>query len=354
MIDGVHFRRAQLTPREIGRRALAGALSDLAAMGVGEGGIEALLALGVPTDCPEQDVVSLVGGARELADRTGAQIAGGDITRAPALSVAITVIGWTRSAETLVGRDGARPGDLVAVTGTLGGSGAGLVLLDGRAAADRSTTRRLREAYAGPVPRLELGQALAEAGARAMIDISDGLAGDAEHLARCSGVRLELELERLPVADGVAAIAEQLGTGAGDLCGHGRRGLRTLRVSPARRAPQRRTAAQRAEADDSPELDRPRGGGRARRRLHRRLRRALRVRPHGVSGQTACLCPGNALDVLGAGVSQRAQPPQHRVGHAAWVDRILAPFDLGLEGTQAFRFPVHGFLQHRLGRSGPA
>lgn len=210
MVDGVHFRTDQLRAEEIGHRALAAAASDLAAMGARPG--EAYLVLGLPSGFESRDAIALVQGAHALAQQLGIVLAGGDLTRAPALTVSFTVTGWAHDAEELVGRDGARPGDRVGVTGTLGAAGAALALLEGRAGADMDarTKAALRERYAHPRPRLEDGRELARHGATAMIDLSDGLASDANHIARRSGVRIELQLRALPLAPGVAEIAAEL------------------------------------------------------------------------------------------------------------------------------------------------
>ena len=220
MIDGTHFRLRDgwATPGEVGRRALAGALSDLAAMGAEPG--EAYLVLGLPAGFSEPDALELVRAAKALALQSGSTIAGGDVVRAPVLTVVVTAVGWADSAERLVGRDGARVGDLVGVTGRLGAAAAALALLEGRASGGKASAALLERAR-NPAPRLREGQALAAAGASAMIDLSDGLATDAAHVGRASGVGLRVRLAELPLQAGVAEVGAELAIPAWQLAAAG-------------------------------------------------------------------------------------------------------------------------------------
>ena len=206
-VEGVHFRLADgwMTPREVGWRSLAAALSDIAAMAAEPG--EAYLSLALPTGFGEDDALAIVRGAHELARRCDTRIVGGDVVSAPALVVTFAVVGWADSPDGLVARDGAVPGDIVGVTGELGGAGAALAMLEAGASPLDACAQRLRT----PLPRLSEGQALAASGAHAMIDVSDGIATDARHIGRASGVRVRVELDALPMHPSLIEAAQRAG-----------------------------------------------------------------------------------------------------------------------------------------------
>jgi thiamine-monophosphate kinase len=183
LVEGVHFDLDTYSYGDVGHKALATALSDLAAMGVSPG--EAYVAIGIAGASAEQ-LSELADAMEALADRSGVTVAGGDVTASPVLFLSVTVVGWATDDDPVTGRHGAQPGDRVGVTGTLGG------------ASDLTSERARR-----PVPRFDLGPALARAGVTAMIDVSDGVATDARHIAERSDVHIDIELEGLPLADGV-------------------------------------------------------------------------------------------------------------------------------------------------------
>jgi thiamine-monophosphate kinase len=193
-VDGVHFRREWLTPTEIGYRATAAALSDLAAMAARP--LALLLAATVPAEW-RSVLPELADGVAEAAAAAGAVIVGGDTTGGAVLSLTVTVLG---SAAAPVRRGGARAGDRLYLTGRLGGPAAALGALE---RGDKPAPA-LRARFEHPEPRIHEARWLAGQGARAMIDLSDGLLADVAHLAAASGVRAVVDLERVPCVEGVA------------------------------------------------------------------------------------------------------------------------------------------------------
>jgi thiamine-monophosphate kinase len=218
LVHGVHFRMPPFAPADVGHKALAVALSDLAAMGAIPA--EAYVQLGVPEQTGDGVLLGLADGLAAVAAEHGVAIAGGDVTRSPALFCALTVVGATADASAAVRRSGAQPGDAVAVTGRLGGAAAGLLLLERPELAQSltaETAAALEARQLRPQPQIAAGRELARAGVSAMIDLSDGLGGDAGHLATASGVELRVELELVPLEPGLEDLASAAGAEALDL-----------------------------------------------------------------------------------------------------------------------------------------
>jgi thiamine-monophosphate kinase len=197
-VESVHFRREWLSLEEIGWRAAAGALSDLAAEGAETIGL--LASVGLPRSAPEEELLALMTGIGAAAQEAGGQVLGGDLTASERWVIDVTVLG---RAERPVTRGGAKPADGLWLTGRLGGARAALEAWR----RGETPAPEAREAFAHPAPRIGAGRALAAAGARAMIDLSDGLGGDAGHLAAASRVALEIDLGLVPVAPAALAAA---------------------------------------------------------------------------------------------------------------------------------------------------
>jgi thiamine-monophosphate kinase len=195
LVEAVHFRLEWTSWRDLGYKAAAVNLSDLAASGATP--IALLVTLGAPPTAEVERVLELYEGLNEA----GVPIVGGDTTRAERLCLGVTALGRS---DRVPGRAGARPGDVLVVTGSLGAAAAGFLCL--QAGIDSA----LVAAHRRPPLRLDEGRALARH-AHALLDVSDGLAADAGHIAARSGCRCVIDLERVPIAEGVAAVAERLG-----------------------------------------------------------------------------------------------------------------------------------------------
>lgn len=223
-VEKVHFRRDWMSDEEIGWRATAAALSDLAAAAAAPSGV--MLALTLPHGMTDAELRSLINGVGGATRSAGARIIGGDLVTADHLALTVTVIG---RAPRPVSRRGARPGDEVWVSGVLGGSRAALLdWLDGV-----TPSGGARSAFARPQSRHRLAMWLASQGATAMMDLSDGLAGDAPHLAAASGVRIAVDLAALPIHPSVHKVAERKGEDARELAATGGEDYELLFTLPA-------------------------------------------------------------------------------------------------------------------------
>ena len=211
LVEGVHFTRTAMSAADIGHRALASNLSDIAAMGAKP--VLATIAFGISGDVDEAWILECYRGLAVLAKRTKCAIAGGDIVRAPVVTIAITVVGEVR-ASNLKTRSGMLPGDVIAVTGPLGLSRAGLaVAVEHPELANDAAAEELLRAFRTPEPRLAEGRWLgASRNVRAMMDTSDGLSTDLARLARASSVGATIET--LPSTNATRAVAQLVGANA--------------------------------------------------------------------------------------------------------------------------------------------
>ena len=192
LVEGRHFKRDWSGAADVGVRAAAANLADIAAMGAVPTAL--LVGLSVPAELPAQWVLELADGLGEEAARAGAAVAGGDLVRGEVVTIAVTALGALEGREPVT-RAGARPGDLVAVAGRLGWAAGGLAVLS----RGFRSPRALVEAHRRPVPPYDEGPRAAVLGATAMVDVSDGLVSDLGHLARASAVSVRLDSEAFHV-----------------------------------------------------------------------------------------------------------------------------------------------------------
>lgn len=210
LVEGVHFTRETMSPYDAGWRTAVANLSDLAAMGARP--VLATVALGVPAWASVDQLCECYCGLRDASAGAGLVIAGGDLTRAPVLTLAMTAIGEVRPSA-LARRSGGRAGDVVAVTGPLGASRAGLDAARGRVTLEAALAQEALAAHRRPQARVREGAWLARSlSVRAMMDCSDGLATDLQRLCAASGVGALIE--HVPVAPAAAAAAAALGEDA--------------------------------------------------------------------------------------------------------------------------------------------
>jgi thiamine-monophosphate kinase len=203
MVEGRHFRRDWATAEDVGHRAAAQNLSDINAMGGRASSLT--IGLAAPADLPAQWALDFARGFAEECALVGASVVGGDLTRADELVIAVTVLGACTEAPVV--RSGAQPGDVLAITGRQGWAAGGLAVL-GRGF---RSPRVLVEAYRRPEPPYDAGRVAAEAGATAMIDVSDGLLADAAHVADASGVGIDVRRSAFDIPEPLQAVGAALG-----------------------------------------------------------------------------------------------------------------------------------------------
>ena len=204
MVENVHFRRSWSGPHDVGRKAVAAAVADLEAMGARPIGV--VLALTIPSELEIDWVTAFTAGVREECELSGARLLGGDITRGRDITATATVFGDLQGRPPVT-RSGARPGDVVAVCGRLGWAAAGLTVLNRGFRSPRAVV----VAHRVPEPPYGQGIVAQRAGASAMIDCSDGLLADLGHVAKASGVAIDVDTARLDVAEPQSVVAAAVG-----------------------------------------------------------------------------------------------------------------------------------------------
>jgi thiamine-monophosphate kinase len=212
LVEGRHFRRDWSAPEDIGIKAAAQNLADIAAMGASPTSL--LFGLAIPGELAAEWVLGVTAGMVAECNRAGASITGGDVTAAESIMLAITALG-DLAGRAPVTRAGARPGDVIAISGPLGWSAAGLAVLSAGQArrAEEAGLDDLVAAHLRPQPSYVAGPQAAVAGATAMIDVSDGLVQDLGHIAAASGVCASLRSASLPETGPIKAAAALLGSG---------------------------------------------------------------------------------------------------------------------------------------------
>ena len=233
LLEGVHFDRSTISARDLGAKAVTVNVSDVAAMGGSPR--YALVAVAVPAEVGLAWVIELYGGIRDAGAEYAVSVVGGDTNRSDRVVVSVMVTGEVPRGRAVT-RAGARPGDRVAVTGALGASAGGLRVARA-AAGDPSIlsagwARDLLSAHVRPVARVGEGQTLAQAGATAMIDLSDGLSTDLGRVCAASGVRAIVRLDAVPVAPGLDDLRSALGPDPLDLAVHGGEDYELLATLP--------------------------------------------------------------------------------------------------------------------------
>ena len=207
LVEGVHFRLDWATPHQVGRKAAAANLADVAAMGAVPTAL--VVGLAVPGQTPVSTVDELTSGMWDEAGRVGAGIVGGDVVSSAEIVISVTALGDLQGRAPLT-RSGAQADEVLAVCGRLGWSAAGLAILR----RGWRSPPTVVGAHQVPQPPYTAGPQAAAAGATAMIDISDGLIADAGHLAQASGVAIDIESAALPVAPELIDVAAALGVDA--------------------------------------------------------------------------------------------------------------------------------------------